>query len=203
MLRTRFLAAPTFADYAAAAQKNQELWQSFYRLARVPEGVAARVAELPGRWHLLVLSEDWCGDAVNTVPLIAKLADGAPNVELRVLARDANPDLMDAHLTSGTRSIPVVIVLDEEFAEHGWWGPRPGPLQQWFLTEARELPKAERYPRIRQWYARDRGLTTLEEVVALLERAAAVTEAESVSLPSGGPPRTTRSPGGPDSPSSN
>ena len=172
MLRDRYLAAPTFAESVAAARKNQELWQSVYRLARIPGEIAARAAELPGRWHLLVLSEDWCGDAVNTVPIIARLAEAAPNLDLRVLARDANPDLMDAHLTSGTRSIPVVMVLDEEFAEHGWWGPRPRPLQEWFLTAARELQKEQRYPQLRQWYARDRGQTTLAEIVALLECAA-------------------------------
>ena len=178
MLRDRYLSAPTFAEFVATARKNQELWQSVYRLARVRAEIAARAAELPGRWHLLVLSEDWCGDAVNTVPVIAKLADGAPNLTLRVLARDENPDLMDAHLTSGTRSIPIVMVLDEEFAERGWWGPRPRPLQEWFHAEGRALPSAERYPRIRQWYARDRGQTTLEEVVALLERAAGVPSAD-------------------------
>ena len=174
MMHDRYLAAPTFAESVAAAQKNQELWQAVYRLARIPDEMAARVAELPGRWHLLVLSEDWCGDAVNTVPVVAKLAEAAPNVDLRVLPRDANPDLMDAHLTNGTRSIPVVMVLDDDFAEHGWWGPRPGALQQWFLTDGRALPKEQRYPLLRQWYARDRGVTTLEEIVALLERAAGV-----------------------------
>ena len=178
MLRDRYLAAPTFAESVAAAQKNQELWRSVYRLAVVPEEVVARAAALPGRWHLLVLSEDWCGDAVNTVPVVAKLVDATPNLELRVLARDANPDLMDAHLTNGTRSIPVVIALDEDFAEHGWWGPRPRALQEWFLTEGRALPKAERYPRVRQWYARDRGRTTLDEVVSLLERAAGLVTME-------------------------
>ncbi len=177
MLRDRYLAAPTFAESVAAARKNQELWQSVYRLARVPDEIAARVAELPARWHLLVLSEDWCGDAVNSVPVIARLAEGAPTLDLRVLARDANPDLMDAHLTNGTRSIPVVMVLDGDFVERGWWGPRPGPLQEWFLAEGRALPKDRRYPQVRQWYARDRGQTTLEEVVALLERAAGVTTA--------------------------
>jgi hypothetical protein len=53
-----------------------------------------------------VLSEDWCGDAVNSVPYLARLAELAPNLDLRVLARDENPDLMDAHLTRGSRSIP-------------------------------------------------------------------------------------------------
>ena len=170
-LRERFLGAPEFEDMLAAAQKNAELWAAVWRRADVPDEYVRRVAALGGAWHLLVLSEDWCGDAVNTVPIVARLAELSPNVDLRVLARDENPDLMDSHLTGTSRSIPVVIVLDEQFREHGWWGPRPAELQQWVLGPGKALEKDERYKRIRAWYARDRGRSTLEEVVALMERA--------------------------------
>lgn len=174
-IRDRFLAAPTFDEYLATTEKNRDLWHTMSRLARVPDDLAARAAAVPGRWHLLVLSEDWCGDAVNTVPILARLAELVPSVELRVLGRDANPDLMDAHLSpGGARAIPVVMVLDEEFEEQGWWGSRPGQLQEWFDAVGRSMTKEERYPLIRQWYARDRGRTTVEEVVALMERGAAV-----------------------------
>lgn len=173
MLRTRFLSAPTFEEFVTTAVDNRELWAGTYRRATVPTEVVARLAALPGRWHLLVLNEDWCGDAVNTLPYIARLAEQAPNVELRVLGRDANPDLMDAHLTNGSRSIPLVIVLDEQFEERGWWGPRPAELQAWVLGPAGQaLEKAERYREVRRWYARDKGVTTLTELVMLIERAA-------------------------------
>ena len=170
-LRERFLGAPELEDMIAAAQKNAELWAAVWRRADVPDDYVRRVAALGGAWHLLVLSEDWCGDAVNTVPVVARLAELSPNVDLRVLPRDENPDLMDSHLTGTSRSIPVVIVLDEQFREHGWWGPRPAELQQWVLGPGKALEKDERYKRIRAWYARDRGRSTLEEVVALMERA--------------------------------
>ena len=65
-------------------------------------------------------------------PYLARLQEALPNFELRVLSRDENPDLMDAHLTNGTRSIPVVMILDQEFREVAWWGPRPRPLQELF-----------------------------------------------------------------------
>lgn len=170
-LRERFLGAPELEDMIAAAQKNAELWAAVWRRADVPDDYVRRVAALGGAWHLLVLSEDWCGDAVNTVPIVARLAELSPNVDLRVLARDENADLMDAHLTGTSRSIPVVIVLDAQFRERGWWGPRPAELQQWVLGPGQALEKDERYKRIRAWYARDRGRSTLEEVVALMERA--------------------------------
>lgn len=170
-MRDRFEAAPRFAEFLEQARHLTQLWQDSYRLARVPDELVARAAALPGRWHLLVLVEDWCGDAVNTVPHLARLAELAPNLDLRLLPRDENPDLMDAHLTNGARSIPVVIALDAEFVERGWWGPRPSVLQALAMGEWRALEKDERYPKIRAWYARDRGRSTLGEVLDLLERA--------------------------------
>ena len=171
-LRDRYLAAPDFSAMLATVEKNVELWAAMWRHARVDEDYVRRVVALPGTWHLLVLSEDWCGDAVNTVPAVAKLAERAPNVDLRVLDRDANPDLMDAHLTGSSRSIPVVIALDEWFEERGWWGPRPTVLQHWVSGQGQLLEKTARYREARVWYARDQGRTTLEEVVSMLERAA-------------------------------
>ena len=173
MLQHRFDSALPFATFVGQAQANVALWRDTYRLARVPADAAARLAVLPGRWHLLVIVEDWCGDAVNTVPLLARLAELAPNVDLRVVGRDDNPDLMNAHLTNGTRSIPVVIVLDEDYEEAGWWGPRPSALQQWVTDEGMRLGKDERYRRVRTWYARDRGRATVDEVIDVVAHAAA------------------------------
>ena len=132
---------------------------------------SARLDAVAGRWYFLVMVEDWCGDAVNTVPLLARLAELVPSFDLRIVGRDASPDLMDAHLTAGTRSIPVVMALDGSFSECGWWGPRPTELQEWVVAEGVQLEKAERYRKVRTWYARDRGRTTLDEVLQILERA--------------------------------
>ncbi len=165
-MRDRYLGAPEFEDMLASADKNADLWASVWRRAAVSEEYLRRVNAVGGAWHLLVLSEDWCGDAVNTVPVVAKLAALAPTLDLRVLARDENVDLMDAHLTGRSRSIPVVILLDAEFRERGWWGPRPGALQEWVLGPAGQaLEKETRYREVRRWYARDAGRSTLEAVV--------------------------------------
>jgi hypothetical protein len=172
-LRGRYFGAMTFSTMADRATANRDLWHAVHQRASVPDAFASRVAALGGRWNLLVLSEDWCGDAVNSVPVLARLAEVAPNVDLRILPRDENLDLMDAHLTGTSRSIPAVLVLDADYVERGWWGPRPGALQAWVMGEGLALPKEQRYPKVRQWYARDRGVTTLEEVVTLLERVAA------------------------------
>jgi len=173
-MQARYAAASTFDAFLAGAQQNKDLWATMYKLARVPQSFVDRVRALPGRRHLLVLNEDWCGDAVNTVPAVAKLVSLAPDqVDLRVIGRDANPDIMDAHLTGTSRSIPVVILLDEDYVERGWWGPRPAELQAWVVGPGKALEKAERYREIRRWYARDRAFSTLDEIVRMMERASA------------------------------
>ncbi len=168
----RFRSAPTFAEYLETVVKNRELWHAVHERVRPPEELTSAARAVPGGWHLLALSEDWCGDAVNTLPVIARLAEEA-GWDFRVLGRDDNPDLMDAHLTNGrSRSIPVVIVYDEDFDEVGWWGPRPGEIQSWVMSEGLALSSPDRYKVIRRWYARDRGVTTLRELLDLFPRAA-------------------------------
>ena len=168
--------ASTFETVLESATSHRQLWRDLYERARLPLHLALRARSLRHPWKLLVLSEDWCGDAVNIVPQVARLAADVPTLELRILARDQNPALMDAHLTGTSRSIPVVMALDEHLREHGWWGPRPSELQRWFLETGKQLPREERYREIRRWYARDRGVSTLDEVVGLLERAEAAGE---------------------------
>jgi hypothetical protein len=155
----------TFDAFVASCKAEHcGLWQGVYNLARVPAW--ARDAVPAGsRRKLLVIAEDWCGDASNTVPIVAKFAESVPGLELRVILRDANPDAMDRYLTSGSRSIPIVIALDEDFQELGHWGPRPTELQAWVMANRATMPKTELYPQVRKWYARDRGETTLREVL--------------------------------------
>ena len=74
---------------------------------------------------------------------------------------------MDRYLTNGARSIPIVLVLDETLKELGHWGPRPKALQEFVMANKSRIPKAELYPQVRKWYARDKGETTLREVLAL------------------------------------
>ena len=174
MDRERFFGAPTFSAYLETVEKNRELWHALARRAAVDEATRERARAIPGTWHVIALTEDWCGDAINTLPVFERLADATPGLELRILLRDENPDLMDAHLTNGTsRSIPVLIVYDEAFRERGWWGPRPAPIQEWVMSEGMKLDPADRYREVRRYYARDKGRTALDEFLRILERATA------------------------------
>jgi hypothetical protein len=154
-----------YERFVAASEQHRGLWEGIYRLMRVPEWAFQAVP--PGtRRRLLVIAEDWCGDASSTIPAVARFADAVPGMELRVLRRDEHPELMDRYLTNGARAIPIVIVLDEAWRELGHWGPRPAALQAFVMENRPLVPKAELYPQVRRWYARDRGETTLREVLA-------------------------------------
>lgn len=170
MLKVKWESAITLEEFIDQAEKNQDIWKSMHERARVPAEFAERLEELPAR-YLLVILEDWCGDAFNSVPVIARLAEKHPRLELRVVRRDEHLDLMDQYLSGTSRAIPVVIVMNENFEELGWWGSRPRPLQKWVTSEeSRAMEQSDRYREVRRWYARDRGHTTLEEITALLEK---------------------------------
>jgi hypothetical protein len=165
-MRDRYRNAETFHEFLVTVEAHQDLWRQIYERALIPPDIKKRLEAISGRWHFLVLAEDWCGDAVHVLPYLARLEESSPQVDLRILSREGNPDLMDSHLTNGTRSIPVVLILDEGFKEVAWWGPRPQPLQDLFLREIKLLPEEERFRRIRAWFARDQGRTTLMEVLS-------------------------------------
>jgi thioredoxin family protein len=167
----RFITGQTFEEFVAAATKYQELWTLGARRATVPADVIETFSRITVPVRLIALNEDWCLDAVGVVPYLSKLSQENPLVEFRSFSRDANPDLMDAHLTGASRSIPVVIAYDAGWNELGWWGPRPTELQKWVMTEGLLMPKPEKYHYMRQWYARDHGATPLREIAAMVMKA--------------------------------
>lgn len=158
-----------YHQFVEDAGANRELWTGMYRIARIPDWALAAARATGTKQRLLVIAEDWCGDGTSTIPYLAKLADSARNIEVRVLRRDEHPDVMDHYLTGTARSIPIVIVLDEDFRARGHWGPRPAALEEWAREARKTMDKTALFPLIRRWYARDKGETTLKEILTLLQ----------------------------------
>lgn len=166
--RSLWSQALTYRQFADQAREQRDLWAGVYRLARTPDWALERARAAGRPIRLLVLLEDWCGDGANVIPHLARLADEVPELELRVLRRDEHPDVMDRYLTGTARAIPIVIVLDHEFRELGHWGSRPAALQAWVDEARKTISKDALYPQIRRWYAKDKGESTLREVLALV-----------------------------------
>jgi thiol-disulfide isomerase/thioredoxin len=169
--RTYWDNAFSWEDYLnREVQKHEEMWRGVYAKSIVPDWALQRGSEIGGGWKLLVISEDWCGDAFNTVPVMARLAEVLPGIQIRIVKRDENLELMDAFLTGGSRSIPLVIVLRPDWSVAGRWGPRPPELQEFVLSEKKAgvRPADEIYRDVRRWYAKDRGETTLRELLDVM-----------------------------------
>ncbi|WP_078427382.1 thioredoxin family protein [Alkalihalobacterium alkalinitrilicum] len=79
--------------------------------------------------HFLIITEDWCGDAMMINPVLRKVAEAA-SIDMRVALRDADTDLIDRHLTNGGRAIPIILILNDEGQLIGKWGPRAPQAQQ-------------------------------------------------------------------------
>jgi hypothetical protein len=160
--------ALTYDEFVKQSTEHCALWTGVYRLARIPPWALDRACEQGRTLRLLVLAEDWCGDASNTVPYIAKLGAQAQCLEMRILRRDEHPEVMDRYLTGTSRAIPIVVVLDDRWQEIGHWGSRPAELQAWVMDARKTITKEELYPQIRRWYAKDKGESTLREILSLL-----------------------------------
>jgi hypothetical protein len=121
----------------------------------------------PQTW--LVISEPWCGDSAQCVPCLGVAARLNPLVRLRMLPRDAHPEVMDRFLTNGTRSIPLLVALDDDGGELFRWGPRPAAAQR-VVDAARSegVEKSVLQERLHLFYGRDRGKALDGELTAAL-----------------------------------
>jgi hypothetical protein len=122
----------------------------------------------PQTW--LVLTEGWCGDAAQIIPVLHKAASLNENIALCFLLRDDNLELMDVDLINGkSRSIPKLISLDENNKELFNWGPRPVKLQKLFYhLKAKALDNDAIIEEIHKWYALDKTVTIQTELLRIL-----------------------------------
>jgi len=127
--RARWEKGITYEAFKGAMTRNQDRFaENEGRVALDPETVRT-FKSLPQRLHVLVLAEDWCGDVVANLPILGRLAQEAPALDVRVFYRDQNLDLMERWLNQGKyQSIPVLVFFDEDFRELGHWIERPASV---------------------------------------------------------------------------
>lgn len=122
----RFAQGMTLDEYKAQMKQNNERFAANEAAAVIrPEDVAFFKA-LPEPLNVLVITEDWCGDALANVPVLGKLAQETGKFNLRIFLRDQNLDLADQYLKEGKyRSVPVFVFFDEQMRELGHFIERP------------------------------------------------------------------------------
>lgn len=120
----------------------------------------------------LVLTESWCGDAAQNVPVLEKLAEMNPLIDLRLVLRDDNDELMQKYLTNGGKSIPKLIAVSADLEKELFtWGPRPAAAQ---VEVKRLLDENDGFNEkvkegIQIWYNHDKGISMQHELMELLK----------------------------------
>jgi hypothetical protein len=136
------------------------------------EELSEAVRSLQDQYKFVVLTEAWCGDAAQAIPVmgaIAELAEG--KIDLQLLLRDENPELMDQFLTNGGRSIPKLIIYNRHGEVLASWGPRPDILQEYMVSlKEAEVPMdlSQMIEKVQLWYAKDRTLSVQRELAAVI-----------------------------------
>lgn len=116
--------------YVYYTKLNFQRMKRLNKTIEIPERIIDLLKEKATNWTWVTLTEPWCGDAAQCVPVIEKLALSADNIQTLYLLRDEHPEVMDAYLTNGGRSIPKLICLDKSGKEIFTWGPRPEVIQE-------------------------------------------------------------------------
>lgn len=136
-------------------------------VALLPE-VISNLEQLTKKYIWLVLSEGWCGDAANIVPVLHKMAEVTTQIDLRIVLRDDHDELMQHFLTNGGKAIPKLLVLDAETLEVvADWGPRPQEAKQLILDykAAHGIVDEPAKIALQKWYIQDKGISTIKEVL--------------------------------------
>jgi hypothetical protein len=138
----------------------------------LPE-IKIKLQNLEKKYIWLVLSEGWCGDAAQIVPVIHKMAELTDKIELKIALRDDNDALMQHFLTNGGKAIPKLIVLDaENFEVLADWGPRPHGAKQLIIDYKATHGVVDETAKIelQKWYLHDKGVSIQREIIKLQER---------------------------------
>lgn len=169
--RERFEQGMTYDEFKRQMTRNQERFEANERrLVLDPEDLAA-FTNLPRPLNVLVLAEDWCGDVIDNLPVLGRVAAESGKLTVRIFLRDQHPDLMDQFLNQGQyRSIPVFAFFDDQFAELGRFIERPASV-----TERRNAQRAELYAQHPEFGSPETPISQLPEEARLALTQATLT----------------------------
>lgn len=156
-------------DYTVLNDRRMRRWD---KTVKVSDEVKAKVVSFKRNVTWLVVTESWCGDAAHVIPVIHKMAELFNDIDLRIVYRDENESLMNEFLTNGSKSIPKLIMIDNQTKEViDTFGPRPHLATELVLDYKAKhgvlTPKFKE--ELQHWYNIDKGQNTIEDLVGLLK----------------------------------
>ncbi|WP_298531177.1 thioredoxin family protein [uncultured Algibacter sp.] len=154
--------------YTKLNQRRMKRWD---KTIKTSEQVQALVSDFSHKMTWLVITESWCGDAAHVVPVINKLAELNENINLRIVLRDENSQLMDMYLTNGGRAIPKLLMIDDETGEVvNTFGPRPSEATN--MVNDYKVKHGKLTPEFKEelqfWYNKNKGQNIIEDITQKL-----------------------------------
>ena len=160
-------------DLLQYSELNESRLKRLDKTIKVVPEMEKQLGNLPKNYTWLVIAEGWCGDAAQLLPIMNKMAEVSENVDLKIVLRDDNDALMSLFLTNGGKAIPKLIILDAETNEViADWGPRPDGAKKLIVDYkiangvVDETAKIE----LQKWYLKDKGISTQNEITALIPK---------------------------------
>lgn len=158
-------------NYINYAKLNLARMHRLNKTVVLMDELKSELKKITKKYVWLAITEGWCGDAAQNIPIFNFIEKENPNIELRLILRDENLDLMDKYLTNGGRSIPILICFEKETLNEIFvWGPRPKEVQK--LTEElikQKVALDDKVLAVQQWYNNDKTLTLQNEFLELIK----------------------------------
>ncbi|WP_372793136.1 thioredoxin family protein [Lutibacter sp.] len=150
---------------------NDKRMDRLDKTLKVSDETKVSIDDLKNDFTFLVIAEGWCGDAAQIVPILNKIAEASNKINLKIVFRDENEELMNEYLTNGGKSIPKIIILDSENNVINSWGPRPSIATKMVLDykEKNGSIDAEFKKNLQIWYNKDKGTNTQDDLLKLLK----------------------------------
>jgi hypothetical protein len=161
MTPERFAEGMTYEDFKQQMTRNQERFTENERRFQISPADLAAFQNQPVPLSVMVLAEDWCGDVIDNLPVLGRIAEESGKLDLRIFLRDQNADLMDQYLNRGEfRSIPVFAFFDDHWTEKGRFIERPQAV-----TDRRRRLREELFARHPEFGSPDTPISQLPEDV--------------------------------------
>lgn len=157
-------------DLLNYSKLNDKRMKRLDKTIKLTDETLAKVKDIKEPQTWLVLTEGWCGDAAQNIPVINKIAEENTNINLKLVLRDENLELMDAFLTNGGRSIPKLIALDKDNQVINTWGPRPTEATQMVVDYKAKNGSLDAVFKedLQVWYNKNKGVNTQEDIMSML-----------------------------------
>ena len=156
------------ANYTKLNDRRMKRWD---KTIKVSEEAQQKITEFNQNVTWLIITESWCGDAAHVMPVLNKIATLNSNIDIKVVLRDENLELIDLFLTNGGRAIAKVIMIDNATGEVlDTYGPRPSEATNnvnKFKAEHGKLTP-EFKEDLQHWYNKDKGQNIIDDITKLL-----------------------------------